>query len=37
VWELEYPRYGLQAGKHVLITAITEDRVNRTATLRLWG
>jgi hypothetical protein len=37
VWELEYPRYGLQAGKNVLITAITEDRVNRTATLRLWG
>jgi hypothetical protein len=37
VWELEYPRYGLQDGKNVLITAITEDRVNRTATLRLWG
>lgn len=36
-WTLEYPRYGLQAGKDVLITAITEDRVNRTAVLRLWG
>ena len=37
VWLLQYPRYGLQAGKKCIITAITEDRVNRTATLRLWG
>lgn len=36
-WTLQYPRYGLDAGKPCLITAITEDRVNRTATLRLWG
>lgn len=36
-WTLEYPRYGLQAGKDCLIVRITEDRIARTATLRLWG
>jgi len=36
-WTLRYPRYGLQSGKPCLITSITEDRVNRVATLRLWG
>ena len=36
-WTLEYPRYGLSAGKDCLLVAVTEDRINRTATLRLWG
>ena len=36
-WTLEYPRYGLDAGKDCLIVAITEDHVNEIATLRLWG
>lgn len=37
IWTLQYPRYGLDAGKPCLLVGITEDRVNRTATLRLWG
>jgi hypothetical protein len=42
-WTLRYsdkdgnPRYELGAGKPCMITSITEDRVNRVATLRMWG
>lgn len=36
-WTLEYPRYGLDAGKDCLLVGITEDHVRETATLRLWG
>ena len=36
-WTLRYHRYGLQDGKPCMIVAITEDLINETATLRLWG
>lgn len=36
-WTLMYPRYGLDAGKRVILVGITEDQINETATLRLWG
>jgi hypothetical protein len=37
VWTLQYPRYGLQAGKNCLIVEIAENRTAKTAVLTLWG
>lgn len=36
-WELRYPRYGLDAGKVLMVVGIVEDRINNRATLTLWG
>lgn len=35
--ELTYPRYGLDAGKILMVVGIEEDRINERATLTLWG
>jgi hypothetical protein len=36
-WQLVYPRYGLSAGKAVLIVGITEDPIKEQLTLICWG
>src|SRR5690606_33526288 len=37
LWTLTYSRYSLSGGKPAIIRGITENRVDRTATLKLWG
>lgn len=36
-YTLTYPRYGLDAGKILMVVGIEEDRINERATLTLWG
>lgn len=37
LWTLVYPRYGLDAGKPVIVWGIVENRIDRKCTLTLWG
>jgi hypothetical protein len=37
VWTLSYPRYGLAAGRQLLLAAIERNWVTGHATLTFWG